>query len=427
MIAGIGSSTHATLVTYKWLSLTLGVHVNTAKQMLYHYLDHKRKESSARLHATYLVSGKFVDNGQTTHKVSLVREEQLEDLKSKMSLIVSMHVYSVQKALLRDSGPLYTVDYDIVKDNLLNCSKYSAIHCPGAVPMSSLESNSRQAPALPVPEPQQSKKPSINGDAGSESVPTKGIMGMFAGKVLAVKSQDGGKEVKADPQETAAEVDVPKGKASAKSNHLMNFFGNKKTKKQEKPVKKTEDETMQSSSSQLQQPEKKQEEKVTPEPPKNNKKDSSKTKRQESSDSEEEKMEKKKRRRIKKPASDSSEEEDVIPDSPQLTARKELSPAPSEEPISHPGLSENTKIRKRRRVLKSRTFVDDEGCIVTEKCYESESYSEDESTAPAAVQVAVKNHAGAKASVSNDKKIQKKTTENKATKQASIMGFFHRK
>lgn len=34
-------------------------------RMLYHYLDHKRKESSAPLHATYLVSGKFVDNGQT--------------------------------------------------------------------------------------------------------------------------------------------------------------------------------------------------------------------------------------------------------------------------------------------------------------------------------------------------------------------------
>lgn len=36
--------------------------------MLYHYLDHKRKESSAQLHATYLVSGKFVDNGQTVRK-----------------------------------------------------------------------------------------------------------------------------------------------------------------------------------------------------------------------------------------------------------------------------------------------------------------------------------------------------------------------
>lgn len=33
-------------------------------RMLFHYLDHKRKESSGQLNATYLVSGKFVDNGQ---------------------------------------------------------------------------------------------------------------------------------------------------------------------------------------------------------------------------------------------------------------------------------------------------------------------------------------------------------------------------
>lgn len=173
--------------------------------MLYHYLEHKRKESSPQLHATYLVTGKFVDNGQTVsnwdsfcpgrfdssvwfnsclkcppfqcHKVSIVREDQLEgvlmlsvapsnwsffswsflrngkennifavqifintcfsgtvglkylmlsfaDFKSKMSLIVSVHVYSVQKALLKDSGPLYSVDYDAVKDHLKNCSKY---------------------------------------------------------------------------------------------------------------------------------------------------------------------------------------------------------------------------------------------------------------------------------------------------------------
>lgn len=82
--------------------------------MLYHYLDHKRKESSAQLHATYLVSGKFVDNGQTvrsspdagvakliglfhffcgcdpvlislwscqSHKVSVVKEDQLEGVQ----------------------------------------------------------------------------------------------------------------------------------------------------------------------------------------------------------------------------------------------------------------------------------------------------------------------------------------------------------
>lgn len=48
----------------------------------------------------------------------------LADTKSKMSLLVSVHVYSVQKALLKDSGPLYSVDYDAVKDNMKDCSRY---------------------------------------------------------------------------------------------------------------------------------------------------------------------------------------------------------------------------------------------------------------------------------------------------------------
>ncbi|XP_054623320.1 DNA polymerase delta subunit 3 isoform X2 [Dunckerocampus dactyliophorus] len=421
---------HDTIVTYKWLSLTLGVHVNTAKQMLFHYLDHKRKESSAQLHATYLVSGKCVDNGHTSHKVSLVREDQLEDFKSKMSLIVSVHVYSVQKALLKDSGPLYAVDYDAVKDNLLNCSKYSAIRCSGAVPMSSLELHqARATQGEPPPQP-ESKKPSTNGEAKVTSKmpakPTKGIMGMFASKGTAAKSQDGSEE-----------VDLPKNKVSAKSNPMVNFFGNQSTKKQDTKVEKEEDEEaplsslVEQQSSSLQR-EKKQDT-VTVEPPKHAKKDSrSKTKRLESSDSQEEKMDKKKRRRIKMSAPDSSDE-DIIPDSPQPTEAREASPTPTKElqPIPHPGDSQ-TKIRKRRRVLKSRTFVDDEGCIVTEKGYESESYSENEDATPAASKQATTNPVRAKAPASSkdsEKKNPKKMSANgsKGTKQASIMGFFQKK
>lgn len=46
-------------------------------------------------------------------------------MKSKMNLVVSVHVYSVQKASLKDSGPLYSVDYDAVKDNLKDCSRFA--------------------------------------------------------------------------------------------------------------------------------------------------------------------------------------------------------------------------------------------------------------------------------------------------------------
>ncbi|XP_020497458.2 DNA polymerase delta subunit 3 isoform X1 [Labrus bergylta] len=432
---------HNKIVTYKWLSLTLGVHVNTAKQMLFHYLDHKRKESSAQLHATYLVSGKSVDKGQTSHKVSVVREEQLEDCKSKMSLIVSVHVYSVQKALLKDSGPLYSVDYDAVKDNLKDCSRYSAIRCADAVPMSSLELQQvREPQRAPTPEPEP-KKTATNGDvANGTSKPAakqqKGIMGMFATKA-APKNQDADKEVKTEQKEDAPVVDAPKSKPAAKTNPMTNFFGTQTAKKPEKSVKQ-EEAAQSSSTAEQQRQSSKPEEKpkaAAVEAPKTSKKDSSKTKRIEDSDSEDEIMEKKKRRRIKKPEPDSSDE-DIIPDSPQQMETKEKSPSPKKkkeaEPVSHTHQSHSDiKTRKRRRVMKSRTFLDEEGCMVTEKGYESESYSETEDdfkpTKPA-----LKDPVPAKLSLSSkqdEKKSQKKTSANanKGSKQASIVGFFQKK
>ncbi|XP_019115258.2 DNA polymerase delta subunit 3 isoform X1 [Larimichthys crocea] len=429
---------HDKIVTYKWLSLTLGVHVNTAKQMLYHYLDHKRKESSAQLHATYLVSGKFEDNGQTGHKVSVVKEDQLEDFKSKMSLVVSVHVYSVQKALLKDSGPLYSVDYDAVKDNLKNCTKFSAIRCASAVPMSSLElQQARQIHQVPAPEPEH-KKPAMNGEANASkpsTKPQKGIMGMFASKA-APKNQDNVKDIKTEQKEDTPVAEAPKSKPAAKANPMMNFFGTQTAKKPDKTEKK--EEAAQSSSSaevqrQSSQPEEKREAPAV-QPPKDTKKEArSKSKRVVDSDSEEEKMEKKKRRRIKKPEPDSSDE-DVIPDSPQQMKTRELSPSPEKEvePVSHsPSQGNSQKTRKRRRVLKARTFVDDEGCIVTEKCYESESYSETEDDVQATKQ-ASKDPVPAKRPASHkpdEKKSQKKTSANanKGSKQASIMGFFQKK
>ncbi|XP_043990397.1 DNA polymerase delta subunit 3 isoform X1 [Gambusia affinis] len=423
---------HNKIVTYKWLSLTLGIHVNTAKQMLYHYLEHKRKESSPQLHATYLVSGKLEDKGQMCHKVSVVREDQLEDFKSKMSLIVSVHVYSVQKALLKDSGPLYSVDYDAVKDNLKNCSRYSAIRCAGAVPMSAVELQQVQEIQRPPPSAPENKKSAMNGDNNMasklSSKPQKGIMGMFANK-SAPKNQDNSKEVKPEPKEESPVPEAPKNKPAAKSSQIANFFG-VQTKKPEKPVEKQQEAQLAIASEQ-------QHQRTTAEEPaavqlhKETKTDSrSKTKRMEESDSEEEKMEKKKRRRIKKPQPDSSDE-DVIPDSPPQMKTSEPSPKKEPETVQRSHTSSGTKIRRRRKVLKSRTFMDEEGCIVTEKDYVSESYSETDDDFQSTKQ-APRNNNKAKltsSSKDDDKKAQKKSSasSNKGNKQASIMGFFQKK
>lgn len=114
------------------------------------------------------------------------------------------------------------------------------------------------------------------------------------------------------------------------------------------------------------------------------------------------------------------------------TRGRSQSPKKEAEPVVQaPQSSFGTKARKRRRVLKARTFVDEEGCIVTEKGYESESYSETEDDFKPTKQ-APRDPAPAKLPTSNkqeEKKSQKKASANgnKGGKQASIMGFFQKK
>uniref|UniRef100_A0A670HSU3 DNA polymerase delta subunit 3 n=1 Tax=Podarcis muralis TaxID=64176 RepID=A0A670HSU3_PODMU len=199
------------VVTYKWLSYTLGVHVNQAKQMLYDYVERKRKENSgAQLHVTYLVAGNLVQNGHTCHKVAVVKEEKLEAMKSKLSTIASVHVYSIQKAMLKDSSPLYNTDYDVIKANLQNCSKFSAIHCAAAVARTAAEMSRAETPAQVDRQPphgvDKAATPVVNGHAPSASSKqtsqqAKGIMGMFAAK-SSTKSQETPKETKVEAKET---------------------------------------------------------------------------------------------------------------------------------------------------------------------------------------------------------------------------------
>ncbi|KAM9300244.1 DNA polymerase delta subunit 3 isoform 8-T9 [Morus bassanus] len=318
------------IVTYKWLSYTLGVHVNQAKQMLYDYVERKRKENSgAQLHVTYLVAGNLIQNGHVCHKVAVVREDKLEAMKSKLATIASVHVYSIQKALLKDSGPLYNTDYDIVKTNLHNCSKFSAIQCAAAVPRTSAEVSQAQMSLQAGSQTQNDTNavsvPVVNGHSAStakqSSQQPKGIMGMFAAKA-ASKPQDTNKETKAEAKEVPG-VSAVSSKPPAKSNIMNNFFGkaamNKlkvnsmpeqpKEEKEavkpsvpiaelesspntvvEKPGRKTE-------SARIQQKDKK-----------------SKMKRVDKSDNEEERDPenlKKKRKRIKQLQSDSSDEEEA--------------------------------------------------------------------------------------------------------------------
>uniref|UniRef100_A0A8C6QYC1 DNA polymerase delta subunit 3 n=1 Tax=Nannospalax galili TaxID=1026970 RepID=A0A8C6QYC1_NANGA len=439
------------IVTYKWLSYTLGVHVNQAKQMLYDYVERKRKENSgAQLHVTYLVSGSLLQNG---HSVIYVLTDCFSSVKSKLAVTASIHVYSIQKAMLKDSGPLFNTDYDILKSNLQNCSKFSAIQCAAAVPRApaeSLSSRKFDQSDLPASSETQASELTTNGHGPPASKQVsqqpKGIMGMLVSKA-ATKPQETNKETKPEAKEIT-NASSAGGKAPGKANTMSNFFGKAAMNKlkvnldSEQPVKEeklVEQPPVSVTEPKLAAPTGLKKSSKKAEPVKTQQKEKKGGKRVELSDDEAKETEnmKKKRRRIKLPESDSSEDE-VFPDSPETYEAESPSPPP---PVFSPPdplpkelppikSSSGESKRKRRRVLKSKTFVDEEGCIVTEKVYESESCTDSEEELKMKTSSVHRPPATAvKKEPREERKGPKKGTAalGRANRQVSITGFFQKK
>ncbi|ELU14130.1 hypothetical protein CAPTEDRAFT_203483 [Capitella teleta] len=75
-------------VTFKWLSATLNVHVNVAKQMLFEFTQIQRNEKeNDKLNGVLLVQ--------------LVPEEMLDAFKKTLSCVMSCHIYSVQRSKVK--------------------------------------------------------------------------------------------------------------------------------------------------------------------------------------------------------------------------------------------------------------------------------------------------------------------------------------
>lgn len=95
------------IVTYKWLSKYLGLHVNISKQLLYTYAKNCPRRNEISL--TYLVAG-IPKNGEGV-EMCVVRESDLERAKEGLQRITSEHVYSIQKVpYVTDLNVLYTAD-----------------------------------------------------------------------------------------------------------------------------------------------------------------------------------------------------------------------------------------------------------------------------------------------------------------------------
>jgi len=103
------------IITYRWLSTTLSVPCNVAQQMLFHFAENKK----GNLEILYYISG----NDRTQHhKVSLVPQDKLEEVKAQLNPIVSLHIYSVQQIVPKDSAAIWTVDDTLLKETFKRVS-----------------------------------------------------------------------------------------------------------------------------------------------------------------------------------------------------------------------------------------------------------------------------------------------------------------
>nr|XP_039274633.1 DNA polymerase delta subunit 3-like [Styela clava] len=143
----------------------------------------------------------------------------------------------------------------------------------------------------------------------------------------------------------------------------------------------------------------------------------------------------KKRRRIQEMLSSSSEDENEDENYEEEMGIPPPSPPPviEPEPVKEKFVEEVKTNKRREKVMKSRTFVDEEGCMVTQKYYEFEECDDAEPVANGNNDQAEQNHKNNTANGDTEAKTKKfpaistAAQPKKQQKQASIMGFFKKK
>ena len=413
------------VVTYKYLSRSLKVHVNVAKQMLFEFLETKKKAGS-RLHGVlYLVSGIVLekDGDKTLQKVVLVKEKDLENTLKRFKQVTSQHIYSIQMDERVEMSALYATDLAVLKEDPMTSTSLNAIHMKGNVP--------REPNCKPIPIVEEMKKMDIK----KESVVSKktGIEAAFvksAKKPSLVKEESkpkveekprtSGQKPSKKPggnianmfakQALKPKIEKMENKAEEKENRVnqrIEEFNTKETERSPELIQKP------SIDIKVDKPAKSGNKKLKDSSKNSNKEDDSKKRKriQVMSDSEEE------------------EEEETCAEAP-AAAEEEAPPvsklieSSDEEIPATPQPETRTAMRGRRRVRKmvDKTFMDAEGFMVTKKEMGSASETDEEAEEVQKNPPVVK-----KEEVTAPLPKKPKLTNSGGKGQAGIMNFFKKK
>ncbi|KAH8879434.1 hypothetical protein GQ53DRAFT_37880 [Thozetella sp. PMI_491] len=410
------------VITYRLLSRELKVHVNTAKQMLFDFHKSQNEKKPGSVYATYLVYGSNKSSSQArprvgedgdvemtsscpdadsiaetvpTYTMSLVQEDNLKDTLADYEEVASIHVYSVGPHPAKDLVLLSEVARQVLVLQATDDSPATR-KLYGAIPNAHVRRRERKGfsgKAVPVPVKQEPK-----------------LVEKHAAKPAA-----------------AAEAVKEEAKSAAPTKEVASSSAPVPTKKPIPTLKKANSGIMQAFSKAAAKPSKPKAPKPVDTPMSDDGEDDEEMPRPQVRQGASERKSRKERedelRRMMDDDDDDEDEED-----PEEKEEED----PMEEPVEEPPATEPAKEepkeivassgdgrrRGKRRVMKKKQVMDDQGYLVTVQEAGWESFSEDE-TPPASAP----KPASAPAQVQAEK--AKKSAPKKG--QGSIMSFFAKK
>ncbi|TLS27136.1 hypothetical protein PpBr36_04613 [Pyricularia pennisetigena] len=433
------------VITYRYLGRSLGVRFNAAKQMLYEFHKSQNERKPGAIHATYLVYG-VKSNEDSLHgrsqpdgdiemassmpeveenseqvpvfTVTLVKEENLEDCLAQYEQVTSIHVYSIGRHPMSKDPQLLS---DAAQQALQIASADDPLELNrklGNISNSQVRRRDRKGLAVPPPaavksepkpsQPVKAEPPKPQGVFGKSNAPAKDES----------KSQDTSSAKSSQAASAAStQSDSKKPPSSMKrggSGGLMQAFAKAKPKKKVELTVPSQTDTAMSDDGE-------DDSEAVPAPRNAEPADGAASRKTRKEREEELK-------RMMEEDDDDVEEEKEREDTPMEEPEEEPEEAPAPEAPKEPEepaevVSASTgdgRRRGRKRVMRKKQIMDDQGYLVTIQEAAWESFSEDETPPSSAKQVKPVVAAPAAASAAKGKK-------GGAKGQGNIMSFFSKK
>ncbi|TLD24169.1 hypothetical protein PspLS_06770 [Pyricularia sp. CBS 133598] len=432
------------VITYRYLGRSLGVRLNAAKQMLYEFHKSQNERKPGTIHATYLVYGvkpnedlphgrsqpdgdiemassmpEVEENSEQVpvFTVTLVKEEDLEDCLAQYEQVTSVHVYSIGRHPMSDPQLLSDAAQQVLQiasaDDPLELNRKL-----GNISNSQVRRRDRKGLAVPPPvavksepktsQPVKTEPAKSQGPFGKSNVPAKD-----ESKSQATSSAKSSQAASA----ASTQSDSKKPPASMKrggSGGLMQAFAKAKPKKKVEVAAPSQTDTAMSDDGE-------DDSEAVP-APKNSEPADGAAGRKTRKEREEE------LKRMMEEDDDDVEEEKEREDTPMEEPEEEPEEAPAPEAPKEPEepaevVSASTgdgRRRGRKRVMRKKQVMDDQGYLVTIQEAAWESFSEDDTPSSSANKAKPVVAVPSTASAVKGKKAGAKG-------QGNIMSFFSKK